>query len=137
MISLRTSVSGAVISLLCLAGCGYSSPSGTTFTTMTVTTITLSSTGVSPKASSVFGGSSVNILNDDSVPHQLASNPIPGQTDCPELNSPMLSPGDAFLASIANRDETCGFNDILNPTDSNFQGTITVTIAPTTTSGGY
>jgi len=132
MISLRTSVSGVVISLLCLAGCDYSSPSGTTFTT-----ITLDSTGVSPKASSVLGGSSVNILNDDSVPHQLASNPNPEQTDCPELNSPMLAPGDAFVATIANRDGTCGFNDILNPTDSNFQGTIAVTMSLNMTSGGY
>jgi hypothetical protein len=132
MIGLSTSVSGAVISLLCLAACGSTSPSGTTSTT-----ITLSSTGVSPKASSVFGGSSVAILNDDNVPHQLASNPNPQQTDCPELNSPMLAPGDAFMPTIANRDGTCGFNDILNPTDSNFQGTITVTIAPSTPSGGY
>ncbi len=132
MIALRTSVFGAVISLLLLGACGYSLPSGTTSTT-----ISLSSTGVSPKASSVFAGSSVNILNDDSVPHQVASNPNPQQTDCPELNSPMLAPGDAFLATIANRDGTCGFNDVLNPTDSDFQGTITVTIAPTTTSGGY
>jgi hypothetical protein len=132
MIGLRTSVSGAVISLLWLAACGYSSPSGTTSTT-----ITLSSTGVSPKASSVSGGSSVNILNHDSVPHQLASSPNAQQTDCPELNSPMLAPGDAFMAAIANRDGTCGFNDILNPTDSSFQGTITVTISPTPTPRGY
>ncbi len=132
MIGLRASVSCAVTSLLLLAACGYSAPSGTTSTT-----ITLSSTGVSPKASSVSGGSSVNILNDDSVPHQVASNPNPQQTDCPELNTPVLAPGDAFMATIANRDGTCGFNDALNPTDSNFQGTITVTIAPTTTSGGY
>ncbi len=41
------------------------------------------------------------------------------------------------MATIASRNATCGFNDILNPTDSNFQGTITVTIPPTTTSGGY
>jgi hypothetical protein len=129
MISLRTSVSGAVISLLCLAGCGSSSPP--------LATITLGSTGVSPKEISVFGGSSINILNDDSVPHQLVSNPNPKQTDCPELNSPMLAPGDAFMATIANRDGTCGFNDVLNPTDSNFQGTITVTMSPNTTGGGF
>jgi hypothetical protein len=132
MIGLRASVSCAVIGLLLLAACGYSSPSGTTSTT-----ISLSSTGVSPKASSVFAGSSVNILNDDRAPHQLASNPNPQQMDCPELNTPMLAPGDAFIATIANRDGTCGFNDILNPTDSNFQGTITVTMSPNTTSGGY
>src|SRR6266852_6049551 len=132
MIGLRPSVSVAVVSLLWLAACGYSATSGPTSTT-----ITLSSTGVSPKTSSVSGGSSLNILNDDSVPHQLASKPNPQQTDCPELNSPMLAPGDGFTATIATRNGTCGFSDILNPTDSNFQGTITVTTPTTTTSGGY
>jgi hypothetical protein len=39
-----------------------------------MTILTLSSTGVSPKAASVSGGSSVNIVNSDSVSHQLASN---------------------------------------------------------------
>jgi len=130
MICSRTSVSGVVIGLLLLAACGYNSGA-------TSTTITLSSTGVSPKASSVSAGSAIKFLNDDSVPHQLASNPNPQQTDCPELNSPMLAPGDAFMATIASRNATCGFIDVLNPTDSNFQGTITVTIPPTTTSGGY
>ena len=133
MIGLKKSVSGAVLGLLWVAACGGSSPSATT-----PTTITLSSTGVSPKASSVSGGSSVAVVNYDSVPHQLASNPNPQQTDCPELNSPMLAPGDVFTATIANRDEMCGFNDILNPTDSNFEGTINVTASPpNNTSGGY
>ena len=132
MIGLRTSVLGAVISLLWLAGCGYSSPSGTTSTTLT-----LSSIGVSPKAASVSGGSSVDIVNNDSVAHQLASNPDPQQVDCPELNTPALASGDQFTVTISNRDGTCKFEDRLNPNDSNFQGTITVTISPTTTSGGY
>jgi len=100
-------------------------------------TLTLSSAGVSPKTSSVSGNGSVTITNSDSVAHQLTSNPDPQQTDCPELNTPMLAPGDQFTAMISNRDGTCGFEDRLNPTDSNFQGTITVTISPTTTSGGY
>src|SRR5712692_8059872 len=132
MIGLRKSISGAVIGLLWLAACGGSSSSG-----LATTPLTLSSTGVSPKAASVSGGSLVDIVNSDSVAHQLASNPDPPQADCPELNTPMLAPGDQFTATISNRDGTCGFEDRLNPTDSNFQGTITVTISPTTMSGGY
>ena len=98
-------------------------------------TLTLSSAGVSPKESSVLGGSSVAIVNTDSAPHQLASNPDSQQADCPELNGPTLLPGDAFIATIASRNATCGFIDSLNPTDSNFQGTITVTIADPDPSG--
>jgi len=59
--------------------------------------------------------------------HQLASNPDPQQVDGPELNSPTLLPGDGFVTTIASRNGTCGFIDSLNPTDSNCQGTITVT----------
>jgi hypothetical protein len=94
---------------------------------------------VSPKTSSVSGNGSViiTITNSDSVAHQLTSNPDPQLTDCPELNTPMLAPGDQFTAAISNRGGTCGFEDLLNPADSNFQGTITVTISPTTMSGGY
>jgi len=87
----------------------------------------LSSAGVSPKASFVSGNSSVTIVNSDNAPHRLASNPDSQQVDCPELNSPTLPPGDGFTATIASRNATCGFIDSLNPADSNFQGTITVT----------
>jgi hypothetical protein len=53
-----------------------------------------------------------------------------------ELNSPTLLPGDGFTAIIASRNATCGFIDSLNPTDSNFQGTITVTTPDPDPSGG-
>jgi hypothetical protein len=48
-------------------------------------------------------------------PHQLTSNPNPSQVDCPELNTPMLAPGDQFTATVANQNEACGFDDSLNP----------------------
>ena len=139
MIGLRKSVSGAVLGLLWLAACGgYSSPAPGTPPDQgsSSLTLTLSNVGVSPKASSVSGNSSVTIVNSDSAPHQLASNPDPQQADCPELNTPTLLPGDGFVVTIASRNATCGFIDSLNPTDSNFQGTITVTTADPAPSGG-
>ncbi len=56
--------------------------------------------------------------------------------DCPELNTPTLLPGDGFTATIASRNATCGFIDSLNPADSNFQGTITVTTTDPGPPGG-
>lgn len=134
MIGLRKSASGAVLGLVWFAACGgYQSPaSGTPSSSLT---ITLSSAGVSPKASSVSGNSLVTIVNADNAPHQLASNPDPEQADCPELNSPTLLPGDGFVATIASRNATCGFIDSLNPTDPNFQGTITVSTTDPAPSG--
>lgn len=137
MIGLRKSASGAVIGLLSLAACGGGSSSGGPDQASSSLTLTLSSEGVSPKASSVSGNGSVTITNNDGVAHQLTSSPDPQLTDCPELNTPMLAPGDQFTATIANRDGTCGFEDRLNPTDSSFQGTITVTMSPTTMPRGY
>ncbi len=129
MIDLKKS--GIVISLLSVAACGgSSSPSGTA-----MTTLTLSSGGVSPRAASVEAGSSVNIVNNDSVAHQLVSIPD-GQVACPELNTPVLASGDQFTATISNRAGTCAFEDRLHPTDSNFQGTITVTSFPAPTPDG-
>ncbi len=137
MVGLRKSASGTVMGLLWLAACGSSSPGpgAPPDPASSNLTLTLSSTGVSPRASSVSGNSSISIVNSDSVAHQLASNPDPQQTDCPELNSPMLAPGDQFTATVANRNGTCGFNDSLNPADSNFQGTITVMTAGPSPSG--
>lgn len=129
MIGLRNCASGGLLGLLWLAACGGGSSSPSPDQASPSITITLSSAGVDPKASFVSGNSSVAIVNSDSAPHQIASSPDASQVDCPELNSPMLAAGDQFIATIANRDGTCGFIDSLNPTDSNFQGTITVTIS--------
>ncbi len=126
MIGLRKLESSAVLGLLWLAACG-GGPSSSVDAPQASLTLTLSDTGVSPKDSSILGNGAVTIVNDDGFPHQIASNPSPEQIDCPELNSPPLAPGDQFIANIANRDGTCGFIDSLNPTDSKFQGTITVT----------
>ena len=129
MIGLKKSGSAAVISLLWLAACGggSSSPAGISPDQASSSlTLTLSSEGVSPKESSLSTNGSVRIINTDSVAHQLTSHPDPQQTDCPELNSPTLAPGDQFTTIIDNHDGTCGFIDSLNPTDTSFQGTITV-----------
>jgi hypothetical protein len=134
LIKFRKSASGAVLGLLWLAACGGGSPSSADQASSALT-LTLSSAGVSPKESSVSGNSSITVVNIDSAPHQLASNPDPQQADCPELNSPTLLPGDEFIATIASRDGTCGFIDSLNPTDSDFQGTITVTTTDSGSSG--
>jgi hypothetical protein len=142
MIGLRKSASGAVLSFLWLAACGGpSSPAPSTPLNQASSSLTLmlTSVGVTPKASTVLGNGAVTMVNSDTAPHQLASNPDPQQVDCPELNSPKLMPGDGFTVTIASRNATCGFIDSLNPTDSDFQGTITVTTpdsAPSGSGGG-
>lgn len=138
MIGLGKSAWVAVLGLLWLAACGggSESPLASPAQASSGLTLMLSSGGVDPRSSSVSGNSAITVVNNDNVPHQLASNPDPQQVDCPELNSPVLMPGDGFTATIAGRNATCGFSDTLNPADSNFQGTITVTTTDPGTSGG-
>jgi plastocyanin len=88
--------------------------------------ITMTSAGVSPKTQTVGFGAMVTITNKDSAPHEFASDPHPIHTDCPELNAPVLQPGQSFTATMASKVETCGFHDHLNPTNAAFQGTIFV-----------
>jgi len=128
MIGLKQTVSGAILALLWLAACGGGASSSPTPDQASSSLIlTLSNAGVSPKASAVSQETSITVLNSDSVPHQLVSIPDSQQVDCSELNTAVLLPGDGFTATIADQTGTCAFIDNLNPTDSRFQGTITVT----------
>jgi len=137
VIGLEKKVLGALVSLLLLGACGGGSSGNSAVQAPAALTLTLTSAGVSPKDGSVLSSGSITILNQDSAPHQLTSNPNPSQVDCPELNTPMLAPGDQFTATVANQNEACGFNDGLNPTDSNFQGTLSVIGMGGSPGGGY
>lgn len=88
--------------------------------------VMITSAGVSPKTQTVGFGAMVTITNNDSAPHEFASNPHPVHTDCPEINAPVLQTGQSFTAMMASKVETCGFHDHLNPTNAAFQGTIFV-----------
>lgn len=112
-----------------LASCSKSySPTApiTGGTSASVGTITMTSAGVAPKTMTVGYGAKVTIMNNDSAPHEFASDPHPVHTDCPEINAPVLQSGMSFTATMASKVETCGFHDHLNPTNAAFQGTITV-----------
>ena len=143
MVTLRNCVTSTLVSSLWLAACGgysSSSPSGAgPVQTPSSITLVLSTAGVSPKHGSVRAAGSVTIVNQDSVAHQLTSSRSDQQMDCPELNTPILAPGDQFMATAANQNEACGFADNLHPADSNFQGTLSVVSSgtmPTDGNGG-
>lgn len=91
------------------------------------TTFTITEGGVQPKTMTVTAGTRVTFTNDDSEPHQIASTPHNEHTDCPELNGPVLEPGESFDATMTTVRE-CGFHDHLTEdTDPTMRGTITVT----------
>jgi plastocyanin len=116
-----------------IMACGSSS-SGTSPTptpppgsTTPTTTITISNNAVSPKNISVARGSQVTFVNSDNRAHDMASNPHPEHTDCPEINQVgFLSPGQSRQTGNLNTVRTCGFHDHEQDSVTSLQGTITI-----------
>src|SRR5687768_1801770 len=73
----------------CGGGDGGSTPtSPTTPTTPTTggTTITITSSGASPRNLTVSPGTRVTFVNNDTRPHEMNSDPHPTHGDCPEID---------------------------------------------------
>ncbi len=113
-----------------VAGCGGSTtaptpsqssgvPSGPTFT--------ITSSGVSPKSLTVTQGTQVWFMNNDSVEHEMFSDPHPEHTDCPEINQVgYLTPGQSRQTGNMNTVRSCGFHDHERPDNASLQGTIVI-----------
>ncbi len=110
------------------SGDGATSPGGSPVPTGSgaPVTITLSATGIDAKDVVVPIGGSVLFVNKDTAAHQIASNPHPVHSDCPELNGPALAQGQSFVATMQAHAAPCGFHDHLRPADTAFQGFVTV-----------
>jgi plastocyanin len=89
-------------------------------------TITITASGVSPQNVTVAPGSRVTFVNNDSRPHDMASNPHPAHTDCPEITVGFLQAGQSGTTQNLNRVATCGFHDHNQDTNTSLQGTIRI-----------
>jgi plastocyanin len=90
-------------------------------------TITITAAGVAPSSLDVAAGTMVTFVNQDSVSHDIASNPHPTHTDCPEINQVRsLAPGQSKQTSAFGNGRTCGFHDHGQPGNAALKGTITV-----------
>ena|SRR5438132_1657773 len=112
---------------LALAACGGDSGSN-----VTAATINLTASGAASPANTsaitVPSGGRVHFFNKDTTNHQVSSN-------CTELSSPQLAPGNDFLSPALAGPKSCTFNDALNPSNNAFSGSVTVS-APGTGGGG-
>ncbi len=120
---------------LLIAACSGGSSSPTTPSTPTPTptptsggtTITITSSGVSPKSLTVAVGTQVTFVNNDSRAHVVNSNPHPEHTDCPPINDVgFLNSGQSKQTGNLTVSRTCGYHDHELPTDARWQGTITI-----------
>ena len=82
---------------------------------------------MSPKTLTVARGTQVTFVNNDAVPHEMASNPHPTHGYCPAIDQVgFLSAGQSKLSRALNTATTCGYHDHNRDTDTSLQGTITI-----------
>jgi plastocyanin len=113
---------GAIV--LLAAGCGNS---GTTPSQPSAATITITTSGVSPKSVTVSRGSQVQFVNNDTRNHNMASDPHPEHTDCPPINAiGFIVPGQSRQTENLNTARTCGFHDHDDPDNAAWKGSIVI-----------
>jgi plastocyanin len=132
----KTGLTIAVAAALGACGGGSSSPTGSTQVISASTgsagpsgaTITITAAGVSPSQVSVTVGQSVTFVNNDSRPHEMASDPHPTHGTCPsiEIGIGTLAAGQSKLTQGFANAGTCGFHDHLNSGTASLQGAITI-----------
>ena len=127
------------VAAMAAASCGgSSSPTGSTSVTVisastgsagpSGATVTITASGVSPSQVSVTVGQSVTFINNDTRPHEMASDPHPIHGTCPGIENGIgtLAAGQTKLTQGFANAGTCGYHDHLNSGTANLQGTITI-----------
>jgi hypothetical protein len=90
------------------------------------TTITITSSGVSPRDITVPVGSRVTFMNNNSTPHDMASDPHPAHTDCPDITVGFLAAGQSRQTNNLTAARVCTYHDHNQPTNTSLQGTIRI-----------
>src|SRR6478609_4347290 len=100
-----------------LAACGGGGSSPTTPTPDNPNQVTISAGGVvSPVEIVVAPGSRVLFVNNHAKSHQIASDPHPDHTDCPEINQVgLLATGQRRETGNLVTVRTCGYHDHDDP----------------------
>lgn len=127
---MHTRLAMAVLFLAGPLACTAATDGGDSGPPAGTTRIELGSSGLSSSTATVKAGEQLAFQNTDTLPHQIASTPHPIHNECPELNGPVLQPGQSFTATLTGNRSQCGFHDHLTPEDSRFYGTITVIGGP-------
>ena len=133
MRSLRNLVAGLVAAWAVAAAlsCGGSSspstPSGSCTPSSSPTTFVIMNNTVCPQSLTVARGTQVSFSNQDSVVHEMDSDPHPEHTDCVEINQvDFLNPGQSRQTGNLNVARRCGFHDHQRPDTASLKGTIVI-----------
>jgi plastocyanin len=90
--------------------------------------MTVSAAGVlTPSEMTIAPGGRVLFINNHSRPHQIASDPHPDHTDCPEINQVgLLAPGQRRETGNFVTVRTCGLHDHDDPDNASLRGRIVI-----------
>jgi len=124
-------VAGLAAALGLCIGCGSSNGDSGMITTpsppVAGTTITITTSGVSPKNLLISPGTQVTFINNDVRNHEMNSDPHPEHTDCPAINNvDVLVPGQMKQTGNLNSVRTCGYHDHQAPDVAAWRGSITI-----------
>jgi len=126
-LSLRVAQVIALSAVVSACGGSSTAPSSAPVPPVASNTITITSSGVSPKNVQIAVGSRVLFINNDSRSHNMQSDPHPEHTDCPELETVgFLSPGQSHETKNFVTARTCGFHDHDDFSQQNLQGSIVI-----------
>ena len=94
--------------------------------TTNTNTITITSAGASPRDITVTVGSQVTFVNNGSGIHDMASDPHPEHTNCPEITVGFMTAGQSRTTNNLTTARTCTYHDHNQPTTTSLQGTIRI-----------
>jgi hypothetical protein len=97
-------------------------------------TLTITAAGTTPKSATTRSSGELVLVNGDTVPHALQSDPA---SPCAGLNSGALAAGHTWPTTLPAGPATCGFRDADQPSNAAFQGTIEVLGPGLDPGGGY
>lgn len=126
---MRPSRSILTLATVLAAGSCGSSPTtpGDNSPPVATNTITITAAGASPRNIQINAGTRVTFINNDTRAHNMASDPHPEHTQCPELNQiGLLTPGQTRESGNLNTVRTCGYHDHDNPDLASLKGSITI-----------
>jgi plastocyanin len=67
-------------------------------------------------------GMCVAFVNQDTVPHDIRSDPHPAHSNCPSMNVGLVPSGTARVSLAMTTWGTCGYHDERAPDDERFKG---------------
>jgi plastocyanin len=117
----------ALAFLACVSACGGNGSPAPSPTPNNPYTITITSSGVSPKELTVPQGARVLFVNNDSRVHDMASDPHPDHQDCPAINQVgLLQPGQSRETGNLVVIRPCGFHDHQDFENNSLKGQIII-----------